>query len=572
MASHSEWVIEKTEARSKDGVVCAMQPEAAAAGAEILRRGGNAIDAAVATAFAITVVEPFMSSVGGVAWMIYRDAASGRTVCFDGSATLPRRIRPEMFELLPPGQKSGMYGWRATKDDAANTGWLTPAAPGTPHLLGEAHKRYGSLPWRDLLQPAIRLAENGFEVSQYVAMMLASEWSRLGRFPESRRTFFKANGAPYTPSLGMGPGDTLVQADLARTLKLIAEEGAEVVYKGEVARLITEDMARNGGLVDEAELANQQTRILEPSVVNYRGFEILGQLENSGYATIAEALQILEGFDIRRMGQGSSDAIHVEVESMRRAFVDRLRYLGDASLMPVPYRGVISRAYAAERRASIDARRATPGIEPGDPWPYEPTQSDFRPARSSAAGEGQTTHITVIDRDRNMVSLTSTLGAAFGSGVVIKGAGIVMNNATMWFDPSPGAVTSIGPGKRLMSATSHLLVQRDGKSFLAIGSPGGRRVITAVYQCIVNLIDFGLGMQAAISAPRFHTEGRETALSNRYPEEVIQAVRAMGHEVAVRNDVLGTSWFARPNGIMIDPSGELRGGVFQYTPATAIGI
>ncbi len=572
MGSRSEWVIDKTEARSKDGMVAAMQPEAAAAGAEILRRGGNAIDAAVATAFAIGVVEPFMSGVGGVAWMIYRDAASGRTVCFDGSATLPRAIRPEMFELLPADQKSGMYGWRATKDDAANTGWLTPAAPGTPHLLGEAHRQYGHLPWRDLLQPAIRLAENGFEASQYVTMMLASEYARLGRFPESKRTFFKPNGAPYTPSLGLGPGDTLVQADLARTLRLIAEEGAGVVYHGEVARLIAEDMKRNGGLVDEKELAAQTTRVLEPAVIRYRDFEILGQLENSGYATIAEALQILDGFDVARAGRGSRDAVHLEAEAMRRAFVDRLRNLGDASLMPVPYRGVVSREYAAERRSSIDPHRATPDIEPGDPWPFEPEQSTYRPARSSAAGEGQTTHITVVDRDRNMVSLTSTLGAAFGSGVVIKGAGIVMNNATMWFDPTPGAVASIGPGKRLMSATSHLLVQRDGRSFLAIGSPGGRRVITAVYQTIVNLIDFGLGMQAAISAPRFHCEGRETSLSDRYPAEVVEGLRAMGHVVALRNDTLGTSWFARPNGIMIDPSGDLRGGVFQYTPAMAIGI
>jgi len=242
-------------------------------------------------------------------------------------------------------------------------------------------------------------------------------------------------------------------------------------------------------------------------------------------------------------------------------------------LMPVPLQGVVSPGYAAVRRRSIDPQRATPDDGPGDPWPFDPSAASVRATRSAVAGEGLTTHINAVDRDGNMVSLTSTLGGAFGSGVVIKGTGILLNNATTWFDPEPGAVASIGPGKRIMSAAAPVLLLRDGRPVAAIGSPGGRRVMSAIYQVIVNLVDFGLGMQAAISAPRVHAEGRLTEISTRFPADVIDGLEQMGHEVVRREDSLSSSFFARPSGIRIDAeTGALHGGVFQFTPATAIGL
>ena len=572
MGKRSQWVIDKTEAVSSDGMVAAMQPLAAEAGAEMLRQGGNAIDAAVATALAVGVVEPFMSGLGGIAFLTYHDASTGQTFGLDGSTVLPQAIRPEMFEILPGGGTSGMYGWKATKDDAANSGWLTPGVPGMPALIGEAHKRYGRLPWKDVVQPAIRLAEEGYEVNHYIAMVTSAAYAKLSKVPESRKTFIKPNGAPYAPSLG-GAGDRLVQQDLARTLRLIADEGPDVIYRGEIAQMIADDMARNGGLITMDDLAAHQTLDFEPHMMDYRGYQIYGQLQNNGYPTVLEALQILEGFDVAGLGYQTTEALHVIIESLRRAFLDRLRYLGDAALMPVPMQGVISRDFAAERRATIDLNAATPGEEPGDPWKYDPSGNDWRPERDSGAGEGQTTHISVIDRDHNMVSLTSTLGGVYGSGVVIAGTGIVLNNATMWFDPEPGSVTSIGPGKRTMSAASQVVMLKDGKPFAAFGSPGGRRVISAVYQIAVNLIDYGMSMQPAISAPRIHSEGRDSEVSTRIPDEVRNALRALGHEVVDREENLSTNFFARPNGVMIDPdSGELRGGVFPYTPATAVGV
>jgi Gamma-glutamyltranspeptidase len=232
-----------------------------------------------------------------------------------------------------------------------------------------------------------------------------------------------------------------------------------------------------------------------------------------------------------------------------------------------------SKAFANTRRATIDPSRATPSASHGDPWPFDAPERAWVPARASAAGDGMTTHITVVDRDRNLVSLTSTLGMTFGSGVVIEGAGICLNNGTCWFDPEPGSVTSIGPGKRILSAASPVLVSRGGRPWLALGSPGGRRVMSAVYQCLVNAIDFGLGMQAAVSAPRVHSEGPDTLISNRFPGEVIDGLRSLGHAVTVCEDDLGGGQFARPSGIMVDDrSGEVRGGVFQFTPATAVGV
>jgi gamma-glutamyltranspeptidase/glutathione hydrolase len=573
MTNRSRWLIDKSEAVSRGGMVTAMHPLAAEVGAQVLSEGGSAIDAAVATAFAVGVVEPFMSGVGGIAFLVHREASSGRTMCLDGGSVLPAAIRPEMFELLDRDQRSGMYMWRATKDDANNTGWLAPAVPGMPALMEEAHRRHGRLPWRRLLEPAIRLADEGFAVDFYVGMFIAANYERLQRCQASRRTFFKPSGAPLVPATGFTPGDRLVQKDLARTLRLIAEEGARVVYEGDVARRIAEDMRRHGGLVTEADLAAHRTTVHETATaVSYRQCEVHGQLENSGYATVVEALNLLEGFELGRRALSSVRAEHLIVEAIRHAFLDRLRFLGDSRLMPVPYQGLIAKAYAEVRRRSINPEKATPDATHGDPWPFDRPERAWVPARPSGAGEGMTTHITVVDRDRNLVSLTSTLGATFGSAVVVEGAGICLNNGTCWFDPEPGSVTSIGPGKRILSAAAPVVVTRQGQPFLALGSPGGRRVISAIVQCLVNAVDFGLGMQAAISAPRVHAEGRLTLVSDRLPAEVIDGLGAMGHDVTVCEDNLGGGQFARPSGIMVDASGELRAGVFQFTPAAAIGI
>jgi gamma-glutamyltranspeptidase / glutathione hydrolase len=572
MGTRSEWLIDKSEAVSPGGMVTAMQPLAAEAGAEMLRKGGNAIDAAVATAFAIGVVEPFMSGLGGIAFLIYRDAKSGQTVCLDGSTVLPRAMRPELFELLGEDQRSGMYGWRATKDNASEEGWLTPGVPGMPGMIAEAHRRWGLLPWADVLEPAIELAEDGFEVNHYIAMMTTACYNKLHRVEESERTFFNPDGSPLSPPIN-GPGDVLKQPDLARTLRLIASDGVDVIYKGEIGQMIVDDMQRNGGLITQEDLDDFTVQEFAPHQMEYRGHQILGQLQNTGFPTVVEALQILEEFDIPGKGFHHPEGVHLIAESIRHAFIDRLRYLGDKDLQPVPLEGVVARAYTDQRRRDIDPSRATPDAVPGDPWPFDPEGAGQMPSRSGNPGDSQTTHMNVIDRDHNMVSLTSTLGAFYGSGIVIKGTGITLNNATMWFDPEPGAVTSVGPGKRVMSAATPVLVLKNGQPFATVGSPGGRKVISAVYQVLVNLIDYQMSMQPSISAPRLHSEGPRTEISTRFPAEILEHLERIGHNVVTRGETLSTNFFARPSGIMVDQaSGELRGGVFPYTPATAVGV
>ena len=570
MTTRSKWIIEKSEAVSEAGMITAMQPGAAEAGAAVLQQGGSAVDAAVAAAFAVGVVEPFMSGVGGLAFMIHRDGATGEVTCLDGSAELPAKISPDLFELLAEDQRSGLYGWRATKDDAANTGWLTPAIPGMPALCDEAHQRWGRLAWHELLAPAIHLATHGFDINHYVAMMTASNYERLSRCAETKRTFFKPGGAPYAPALG-GPADRLVQKDLARTLEIIAREGARSVYDGEIAELIERDMAANGGVMTVDDLSAHRTLEFAPTSITYRGVELLGQLPNTGDATVMEALKIVEGYDLGTLGHQSPEAVHLIIEAIRRAFLDRLRWLGDESLQPVPYDGVISGEYAALLREQLDPATATPDIEAGDPWPFDPGEASEAAERPRNGDLGHTTHINVIDRDGNMVSLTSTLGAVYGSAVVIRGTGITLNNGTMWFDPEPGSVTSVGPGKRVLSAASPMLALRNGSPLAALGSPGGRRVISAVYQIVLNLIDFRLGIQDAVSAPRIHSEGPGVEISTRFPEETIHGLERLGHDLMLRDDSLSSSFFARPSGILVDGE-ELRAGVHPYSPATAIGV
>jgi gamma-glutamyltranspeptidase / glutathione hydrolase len=573
MGHRSQWLIDKSEAVGDGGMVTSMHPLAAEAGASILRQGGNAIDAAIATAFAVGVVEPHNSGVGGIAFLVYSPAgAPEKTVCLDGTSVLPKNIKPDEFDVLPGNQTAGMYRWPATQDDANNTGWRAPAVPGMPALAGDAHRHFGKLPWSDLLQPAIALARDGFEIDFIGTLAITMNHASLARFPSSREIYFTPSGGPLLPA-GMNPGDNVVQTELAWTLEQIAEQGPDTLYSGEVGKRLVRQMEKNGGLITEDDLLAHRTLEHTPTTVTYGDFEVTAQIENSGNATVFEALKILEGMQLSRLGFQSPQATHAVLEAIRLAFRDRLRYLGDAEQMTVPYQGVISEAYAAERRKQIDLERANPDAGPGDPWPFDPQDRPIEEIRDSAAPGGQTTHLNVIDGDGNMVAMTSTLGSGFGSCVVVPETGILLNNATTWFDPRPGAVTSVGPGKRILSAASPMLIRRNGKPFAAIGAPGGRRIISAMTQVAINLMEYGRGMQESISAPRMHAEGATSEVSDRFGSEVLEHMASIGHKLEPRTETVNGSYFARPSGIQIDPeTGKRRGGAFQYTNATAIAV
>ncbi len=519
-SERSDWRITKTEAVARRGMVTSEHPLASEAGVEILREGGNAVDAAVATAFALGVVDPFSSGVGGICGIVIR-FADGRTSAIDGSTAAPRGARPDMFELALGAEGASMYGWPAVKDDANVEGWRAVAVPGETAALCHALERHGSLPRARVLEPAIRLARAGFDLDWYVALCLALYAKRLWQNAEAKRIFYGPGGVPLRPPVGTEPSDRLVQPDLARTLEAIARDGPEVLYRGELARAIAEDSRRNDGLLSLEDLGAYRVQETAPLVSLYRGHEVQTSPGLSGGPTMARALATLAAEPLVPHAQGSAASLHRIAGALRDAFQHRFSEMADTVAAPASH----------------------------------------------------TTHLNVVDAERNLVSLTATLGQGFGSGVVPRGTGIVLVDGMTWFDPVPGHVNSIAPLKRILWAGAPSIVVRDAQPLLAAGAPGARKIISAVLQTIVNVVDYGDGPHDAVNRPRVHCEGEETLVDTRIPEHVRKGLSALGHRVVVREETLLSAHFARPNAILVDHGhGVLRGGVDDLKPAQALGL
>jgi gamma-glutamyltranspeptidase/glutathione hydrolase len=508
----SQWHHSKTEPVARDGMVTAEHHLAAEAGIEMLRDGGNAVDAAVAAAFVMGVVEPFTSGIGGIAGLVIR-RADGTVVSIEGPTRAPLGARADMFELVGDGSRAGMYLWPAVKGGANVDGATSVSVPGQAAALCLALERYGSLPRARVMEPAIRLARDGFEIDWYVALSFAMYAERLWKAGDARRIFYRPSGAPLRPPIGTEPSDRVVQTDLARTLECIARDGPDVLYRGEIAEAIVNDVRASGGVLGAEDLAKYEARVGTPLQTMYRGHRVITLDGLSGGPTIARALTVLDAFPVGANERGGVDHLHLVAEALRASFLHRFSQRAD-----------------------------------------------------------HTTHLNAVDKDRTMVALTQTLGQGFGSGFVPKGTGIVLVDGMTWFDPVPGHPNSIAPGKQVLWAGSPTLIVRDGKPLLAVGAPGGRKIMSAVPQAIVNVVDFGDGPQNAVNRPRVHDEGEGLLVDSRIPEEVREGLAALGHQVVVKEETLMSAWFARPNAIMIDPkTGELRGGVDQNKPAVAIG-
>jgi len=549
-STSSVWNVSKSEATARGGMVVADQARAAQAGLEILNDGGNAIDAAVATAFVMGVVEPFTSGLGGVACLVLR-TGDGKATVIDGSTTAPQAAREDMFELLDTGERLGMYGWPATRDNANNVGYRSLGVPGMVACLLLALERYGTLPRERVMAPAIRLAREGFEIDWYMGLAIGTYAERLWPFAETTRVFFRPSRAPLRVATGFEPGDRLVQPDLARSLEAIAQGGRDAFYAGPLAAAICEDVQRNGGLLTREEFASYEARELEPLRSSYRGHDILTVPGPSGAVTAVELLNLVEASDLPE--PDSVGERHMVLEASRRAFADRFAHLADVP--GAPFERLASKEHARERARSIDRSRATPDL------------ADAPPPSADC-----TTHLCVVDRDGAMVSLTSTLGQGFGSAVVPHGTGIVMADILTWFDPRPGTLNSVGPGKRILWAPSPMLLLDEGRPFLAVGAPGGRRIMSAVPQVVMNVVDHGLGPQDAVARARVHAEGRPSILDSRIPEAVQRELAAMGHEIERREETFFSSHFARPSAIRIERNGILRGGANPQKPALAAGL
>ncbi len=499
---------------AEHGMVVAQEKIAARIGADVLKRGGNAIDAAVATGFAMAVTYPRAGNIGGGGFMVIHSAERHEDVTIDYRETAPAATTPGLF-LGPDGKPDTAK----SRDSALGIG-----VPGTPAGLALALEKYGSgkFTLADLLRPAIDLARDGFVLADDSADTLPDWYRRLARWPSSAKIFSRADGT------SLREGDRLVQTDLAATLSAISTQGPRGFYEGPVAEKLVKAIRDAGGIMTSDDLKSYQATVRAPVRGTYRGYDIVSMPQpSSGGVVLLETLNILEGFPMHDMQQGSAPSLHVMIEAMKRAYADRARYLGDPAFVKAPVATLISKDYAARQRASIDLDRATP-------W------TDALSATPPHEGSN-TTHFSVVDRLGNAVSNTYTLNFSYGVGLVADGTGVLLNNELDDFTAAPGASNAYGlvgfeanlpgPGKRPLSSMSPTIVLKDGKPVLVTGSPGGSRIISTVLQVIVNVLDYDMDVASAVAAPRLHHQWLpdEVRIEHGFPDDVIAALRAKGH-------------------------------------------
>ena len=508
----------------KSGMVATQEATATRVGLEILQRGGNAVDAAVAVGFALAVTLPRAGNLGGGGFMLIHMAESGETLALDYREMAPAAAGRDLF-LDTAGE---------VDSQKARFSHLSVGVPGSVAGLAAAQARFGRLTLAEVMAPAIALAEEGIPVPPALAQGLKDRAERLKRWPETARVFFKPDGSPYAA------GDTLVQADLAWSLKAIAKDGPAAFYGGEVGKRIVAEMAAHDGLITAADLAAYEVKWRQPVTGSYRGHEIASMPPpSSGGIHLVQILNLLEGYELAELGAGSAAALHLAAEAMKLAYADRSQHLGDPDFWKVPAQGLVSKAYAESLRPRIDGERALAAaeIKAGDPVPYE---------------SPDTTHYSVADRFGNVVSNTYTINFSYGTGIVAKGTGILLNNEMDDFSAKPGvpnaygliggAANAIEPGKRPLSSMTPTLVFKDGKPWLVTGSPGGSRIITTVLQIILNTVDHGMNVAAATAAPRMHHQWLpdELRVEPGFSPDSLRLLEAKGHKVVVKN-VMGST-------------------------------
>jgi gamma-glutamyltranspeptidase/glutathione hydrolase len=496
---------------ARHGMVVAMESIAADVGVSVLQKGGNAVDAAVAVGFAMAVTHPYAGNIGGGGYMLIR-LADGRTTFIDFRERAPEKSSRNMY-LDAKGDltKDSIEGWRST------------GVPGTVRGFEIAVSRYGKRKWAENVAPAVELASKGFPVSYALAQGLKGSRS-LASSPESKRIFQK-NGAFYDV------GETLAQPELAQTLDRISKNGPDEFYEGETAKRFAGEMAKHGGIISLDDLKGYKAIERTPLTGTYRNYTIItSPPSSSGGIALLEMLGILEGTGYEKGGAGSASAIHYAAEAMRRAYADRNEYVGDPGFVKVPIAGLLDPAYLAKLRASIDPERAT-------------SSDRVRPGKPVGSESMETTHYSVVDADGNAVAVTYTLNGGYGNGITVPGLGFLLNNEMDDFSAKPGTpnmfglvqgeANAIAPGKRPLSSMTPTIVLKDGKLFMTAGAPGGSRISTAVLQVVLNVLDFGMNVQDAIDAPRFHHQWQPDKLSLEHgiSPDTVALLKSRGYDV-----------------------------------------
>jgi gamma-glutamyltranspeptidase/glutathione hydrolase len=507
---------------STSGVVVSSSDIAADIGASILAKGGNAVDAAVATAFAMAVTYPFAGNIGGGGFMVVR-TPDGKATTFDYRETAPAKSAPTMYL-----GSDGNIDIRLT-----NTGYLAPGVPGTVRGMALAHKRFGKLAWRDVVMPAATLASTGFVMAPSFAQSLQREVAGgMKAYAASTAAYAKPDGGAWAA------GDRLVLPDLSKTLTAIATDGPDAFYKGWIADRIAADMAEHGGLISRADLATYEAKERAPITGSFLGYQIVSMgPPSSGGIALVEMLNMLEASQIQRTPRGSAEAIHLMTEAMRRAFLDRARFLGDTDFVKVPIDDLTSKAHARDLIKTIDPSKASSSVELG---------KDIVATGPGREEPMDTTQFSVVDRDGMAVSNTYTLEGGYGSHVVIAGTGVLLNNEMGDFNKKPGTTDLTGnigtdanliaPGKRMLSSMTPTILTKDGKLVLVTGSPGSRTIINTVLDIVLDVAAWGLTGREAIDAPRMHHPWLPDRLdieANGISDDALAKLQAMGHTVRV---------------------------------------
>ena len=508
----------------------------------MISRGGNAVDAAVAGGFMDCVVEPAMNGIGGEGVMAIH-LHTGENVIIDYVGRPSKDCTPDMYELSD-SKEPGWMGWRAVKRDANVIGHKACVTPGTVAGLTEALDRYGTMKLMDVMAPAISVAEEGFPVGWWTAGYIFQRMKTFAHLPEWGKKFLHDSKYPYIPfTYDMQKPEMFIQKNLAKSLKAIAEGGRDAFYKGWIADAIADEMAAHNGLITREDLAIYEPIISNPEPGYYRGCGLVYDPTHGG-TTLVEMLNILEGYNLADYGFGSPEYLHLVGDAIGLAYADRFEFMGDPDWVKVPQKALVSKKYAEELRTRISVDKAS-RIGFGKPWPFEPDH---------------TTSLAVGDKAGNMVCINQTLVNLFGSGVVVPGTGITMNNAMYGLNPEPGHANSIDGRKRRIQNVCPIILLKDGEGFLAAGAPGGRNIPVAVMQMVLHVVDFKMGIQEAIEAPRCTRETGRLFIDSRFPPETRDRLRAMGHDLDWVDEEL-RSW-ARPVGVIRDPETRLlHGGV-----------
>lgn len=530
---------QKQPASGSRGVVVSNHPLASAAGAEMLAAGGNAIDAAIATLFTLTVVEPMMVGIigGGMAHIRLSDG-SHRVV--DGQSTVPGSVKPDTY-TSKPGSAAHVFD---TVGDENLIGAKAVAVPGSLKAWCETLRNYGTMSLADVLQPAIRHAARGYLATPYLHECISDVASVMAR-DKPLSAIYLRDGQPIKP------GDRVVQTEYAETLKLIARDGEGALYSGPLGDILADYMKAQGGFITREDLTAYKTVERAPIRASYRGWEIAGPPPPAASGVhITEMLNILEGYDVAAMGFGTPEMVHLLAEVLKIAFADRAAASGDPDFVGVPVERLTSKDYARERREAIDPKRA----------------------QSWSAGVQQlegahTTHMTVADAFGNVVATTQTINDLFGAKIMIPGLGAIGNNYLNLFDPRPGHALSLAPGKRVTTSMSPMMALRGGKLVYALGLPGGKRIFPSAFQALVNLIDHGMTLQEAVEAPRVWTEGHALEVELAFPDNVRAALASMGHDVVQMPTVGGGM-----NGIHVRDDNTVSGSACWRADGTPIAL